>query len=699
MIALETEDINKSKNLIPEKITSLDLYLKFPPEQIIETACLEDVGAGVYPCYYRRCGDKLKVSTSAVSLVIDSGTFQPNPHFRPPDFLSKRSQETSFLFRIARKLNKHLNTPKFKEVNSWYAEWETIDKRIKKLKAFESVTFAGSGISFKPNYTLRDNTMIVDKSSRYITQFIHSVEKAFPDYDHVVLLSGKDSQLICLTPKLNEKNWHIFSAEPNYPLIIQWLKQNGIHANKIFRHDNHNEETIEDQKKKIICGDLYSDPRHIRWMPAMANISREFNGRCMFWGGTMSTPAHVYAGPYIADLSDFKSTFFKYHFERTASWQGNYHQVFKNFTGLPYLSPYHSREIWEEVYQHLDPRAISKNTDLREAIGEKLFGKPVKWINENPGPLIYEYDFYINSYKTYVQHIQKMLSHRKGAGESMEAQVKIYEPDKSIKKGYGSVFKEIIDEIADNRWLTYQLFIRDFTALYKQSFMGFVWIFLIPLFSVSTFMILNRSGVFHIGDVGVPYALYAVLGLAFWQFFSSGLIAATSCLVEAGPMIKIINFSKKSLVFAATGRAMVSFFIQFYLVTVLLVWFRFLPHAEAFWAPFLILPLVLLTWGLGFALSLLNSVMRDIGNALSMLMTFFMFLTPVLYPKPESGLLRTISEKNPIYYLIDGPRDLILYGRIEEVHGFLYSCLFSVVVFIACLVIFHMTETRITERI
>ena len=194
---------------------------------------------------------------------------------------------------------------------------------------------------------------------------------------------------------------------------MKWVEQNRLHVNKIFSHDNHNEENIEDLKKKIICGDLYSDPRHIRWMPTMTKIAGEFNDRCIFWGGTMSAPAHVYAGPYRADFSKDKTAFFRSHFERTASWQGNYHQVFKNFTGLPYLSPYHSREIWEEVYRHLDPSAIPKEVDLRPAIGERLFGKPVRWILENPGPRIYEYNFNIDAHEIVVQHIRKMLLKKK----------------------------------------------------------------------------------------------------------------------------------------------------------------------------------------------------------------------------------------------------------------------------------------------
>jgi len=49
-----------------------------------------------------------------------------------------------------------------------------------------------------------------------------------------------------------------------------------------------------------------------------------------------------------------------------------------------------------------------------------------------------------------------------------------------------------------------------FFAIYKQSFIGILWALIIPLVSVGTFIILNRSGVFTIGDINVPYPIYAI---------------------------------------------------------------------------------------------------------------------------------------------------------------------------------------------
>lgn len=274
-----------------------------------------------------------------------------------------------------------------------------------------------------------------------------------------------------------------------------------------------------------------------------------------------------------------------------------------------------------------------------------------------------------------------------------------YEPDNSLKKGYLRIFKEIFEELKRNRWLTYQLFKRDFLAIYKQSFVGIFWAFIIPIISVGTFIVLNRSGVFTIGQIDVPYPIYAVLGIAFWQLFSTGLIASSNSLVKAGSMIIRINFSKKSLVIASTGQALVSFLVQIVLVGILFICYKITPNIAALLIPLAILPIILLTLGIGFILSILNGIMRDVGNVLSVLMTFFMFLTPVLYAKPTSGILAHITTYNPLYYLVSAPKDLVLLGTISELQGYLISSTLAVLIFVVCLVVFHLTETRVTERI
>jgi lipopolysaccharide transport system permease protein len=276
-----------------------------------------------------------------------------------------------------------------------------------------------------------------------------------------------------------------------------------------------------------------------------------------------------------------------------------------------------------------------------------------------------------------------------------------YEPDNSLKSGYLSIFREIFDEIKKNKWLIYQLFRRDLYTTYGQSIFGVLWTFILPIVSVGTFVVLSLSGLFNVGQTNVPYPIYALLGFAFWQLFSNGLVSSSNSLVRAGSMIVKINFSKKALVISSMGLAMVSFLVQFALTFVLYAYYGVIPSIMILLVPLLIIPLLLLTFGLGLILSILNAVIRDFGTLLSIGMTFLLFLTPILYVRPQTGILAVFSIYNPLYYLVSVPRDLVLGGPVTSAGwmGFLLSSILSAILFVVCLVAFHQAEARISERI
>lgn len=281
----------------------------------------------------------------------------------------------------------------------------------------------------------------------------------------------------------------------------------------------------------------------------------------------------------------------------------------------------------------------------------------------------------------------------------MDDNITIYEPDNVVRKGYLHIFTEIIDEIVNNRWLMYQLFKRDFFGIYKQSFIGFLWALILPVFTIVTFIILNQSGIFSIGSINIPYPIFAVLGMAFWQLFSSGLTACANAITNAGSMITKINFSKKSLVLASMGQPFVAFIIQMILAIALFIYYGIAPNIYILLIPFAIIPFILFILGLGFICALLNSISRDISNIISLGLTFILFMTPVLYAKPSMGILMKLTMFNPIYYFISAYRDLIITGHIMELNGFIASSIISIALFILCIIVFHISETRLAERI
>jgi lipopolysaccharide transport system permease protein len=274
-----------------------------------------------------------------------------------------------------------------------------------------------------------------------------------------------------------------------------------------------------------------------------------------------------------------------------------------------------------------------------------------------------------------------------------------YEPDNSIRKGYLSVFKEMGEEVRKGKWLTTQMFKRDFKAVYKQSALGIIWVLIVPLVTLGTFILLNRAGVFNIGEITVPYAVFALLGIAFWQIFAVGIQGATTSLTAAGSFIGKIKFPREALVVAAMGQSLIAFLIQMVLVVILMVYYGVVPAWTVIIMPFTLIPIVLLTVGMGFLLSIANGVARDIERGIGILTTFLMFATPILYVTPQTGWLGTITTYNPLFYLTTLPRDLVLTGEILHPLGYTVSVVLSVLAFFICWILFHLTETRIAERI
>ena len=278
--------------------------------------------------------------------------------------------------------------------------------------------------------------------------------------------------------------------------------------------------------------------------------------------------------------------------------------------------------------------------------------------------------------------------------------ITVYQPDNSLKKGYLNTVREIFLEIKNNRWLTWQLFTRNFLSGYKQSAFGVLWLVFTPLVSLITFILLNKAGVFNIGDIQVPYPIYAILGMGFWTIFSGGVAASLISLSGVSGMLTKVNFSKKSVILSSVGSVIVTFGVQFALVIILMIVYRIVPSYAILFFPLLMMPLILLALSIGFLFSLINTFIQDVGKIINSCLGFLMFLTPILYAKPtSSSLVEILTRYNPVYYLVTAARDVILFGKIVEWRGYLYSVLVAVVLFIIGLFVFHFSETRISERI
>jgi len=275
----------------------------------------------------------------------------------------------------------------------------------------------------------------------------------------------------------------------------------------------------------------------------------------------------------------------------------------------------------------------------------------------------------------------------------------IYSSESIYRQGIGNIIRMMISDFSKSSELIWRLFLRDFTSRHKQSLLGWLWIVLMPLMTMGTFLLLNMSGIIKIGRIDIPYPIFGLMSFSIWNIFSNGLAITTNSVTGAGGLVQKINFSKDSLVFASFGQVVIDFLIRAVLTLGIFLLYGRVPLTSFFLFPIVLLPLVFLTLGVGMMTSLLQAISKDIVSFVNLGTGFLLLLMPVMYSAEQVGVLGKLNAVNPLYYLVIVPRDIMLYGEVHHLAGFIVSGIFGLTVFIFGWMFFYLSQTKLAERI
>jgi lipopolysaccharide transport system permease protein len=258
----------------------------------------------------------------------------------------------------------------------------------------------------------------------------------------------------------------------------------------------------------------------------------------------------------------------------------------------------------------------------------------------------------------------------------------------------------MVHELAEYRELIWRLMVRDIAGRYRQSVLGVFWSFLTPLFIMGVFVVVKNKNILPIGDTALPYPAYVFIGQMVWLLFSQGITSAANSLISSGSLLAKINFPKEVLIISAIGQTVFDFFVRIPVLIIILLWVGYTPRLTILFVPLILVPLLLLIFGLGLLLAVFNALIRDVGNALNILLTALMFASPILYPPPTTWPLAFwINHVNPVSGFLIAAQDLAAKGSINDPAGYFSAVLFSIVTLFVGWRVFHLIEPKIAERI
>ncbi len=170
------------------------------------------------------------------------------------------------------------------------------------------------------------------------------------------------------------------------------------------------------------------------------------------------------------------------------------------------------------------------------------------------------------------------------------------------------------------------------------------------------------------------YAVYLLIGLVVWNFFSQTTAQAMNTLVWGSSLMKRIYVPHTIFAFSVLGNGLVNF--GFSLLPLALV---MLVMGHAFYWTLLLLPLALLilamfTLGVALMISALAVFFVDVTDMYGILLSAWFYLTPIIYPAeifPERFAI--FLRLNPMYHMIDLFRQLIFDGVVPSPNQWLIS--------------------------
>jgi len=273
-----------------------------------------------------------------------------------------------------------------------------------------------------------------------------------------------------------------------------------------------------------------------------------------------------------------------------------------------------------------------------------------------------------------------------------------YTPESKIRHPM-RLFKEMWSDLKASRNLAWRLILRDISAQYRQTFLGYFWAIFPPVVTSAVFILLNASKIVNVTDLDVPYTVYVFVGTVFWQVFVDALNAPLKAVSESKSILTKINIPKESLIISGAGQLLFSLGIKLLMLAGVLLFFGIPVKWTVVFLPLSIAALLLLGIMFGILVMPVGLLYKDVQPALLIATSGLVFVTPVAYPPSMGGIVGTIMTHNPVTPLLGSTRDIIFRGIPESLAPFFLVLAATLVFLFIGWIIYRLALPIIVEKI
>jgi lipopolysaccharide transport system permease protein len=278
----------------------------------------------------------------------------------------------------------------------------------------------------------------------------------------------------------------------------------------------------------------------------------------------------------------------------------------------------------------------------------------------------------------------------------MALETKIYQRGNSLN--LTQILKDSLSDIYGSRFLAKQLATRDIKSQYRESLLGIFWAFVTPLSTALVWIFINSSGAVALDDTGVPYALFVFSGTLMWSTLNDAINMPMMITRGSMGIMSKINFPKEALIVSGFYKLLFNSSFKILLLVFFFIFFSVSLSWNMLFFPLTFFILIMAGITLGLLITPLGMLFNDISKFISLALRFVMYVTPVVYTIPETGIMKTLMEWNPLTPLILINRNVLLGLELSFVNYFIGITLFIVPLLLLALLIYRVSIPVIVER-
>ncbi len=212
--------------------------------------------------------------------------------------------------------------------------------------------------------------------------------------------------------------------------------------------------------------------------------------------------------------------------------------------------------------------------------------------------------------------------------------------------------------IYEQRRLILSMAKREVKSQYVGSTLGLVWTFIHPLVLILVFWVVFSVGFKAVPTNNVPFVVWLTAGMTCWFAFADMVSGTSGSIVVHANLLKKTVFPAQILVVVKIVSSLVAHGI-FLLILAGLLLFQNMPFSiYYFQALYYLFCLLVLVLGIGWLTSALNVFLRDVTQAISLILQVGFWATPIFWDinmMPEK--LQFALKFNPMFYIVQGYRD------------------------------------------